>query len=57
MIPPLSGETGDALGRALDLLRIRLLADAATHQQAANHPPAGPRCHSAGTSRRRGTAA
>ncbi|EXG80296.1 hypothetical protein [Cryptosporangium arvum] len=57
MIPPLSGETGDAVGRALDLLRIRLLADAATHQQAANHPPTTPRCHTAGTSPRRGTAA
>ncbi|WP_344650901.1 hypothetical protein [Cryptosporangium japonicum] len=57
MIPPLSGETGDAVGRALDLLRIRLLADAASHQQAANHPPVAPRCHTAGTSPRRGTAA
>jgi len=52
MIPPLSGQAGDAVDRALDLLRIRLLASAATRQQAANHPPSGTRCHSTGAPRR-----
>jgi len=60
MIPPLSGEAdgpiGDAMGRELDLLRIRLLATAAAHQ-AANHPPSSARCHTTGTPKRRGTAA
>ena len=53
MIPPLSGESSGALDRALDLLRIRLLATAAPTQQAENHPPA--RCRSTGAPRRGST--
>lgn len=57
MIPPLSGEAGAAVDRALDLLRIRLLASAATLQRAADHPSTATRCHSTGIPPRRGTAA
>ncbi|MFG1921452.1 hypothetical protein [Cryptosporangium sp. NPDC048952] len=56
MTPPLPDQAGAAVNRALDLLRIRLLADAAT-QHAAVHRPSGTRCHTTGAPRRPDTAA
>ncbi|MFI5954997.1 hypothetical protein [Cryptosporangium sp. NPDC051539] len=54
MIPPLSGAGAEAVDRALELLRISLLAAAATRRPAAGSPRE--HCRSTGTPRHpRGT--
>ncbi|SHN27301.1 hypothetical protein [Cryptosporangium aurantiacum] len=59
MNSPLSGAASDALDRALDQLRIRLLATAATRLQPAENDrpiePSNRRCHSTGAPRRKST--